>query len=496
MQKKMVGLIPAAGMGSRAYQSNSMVPKPLFEINGKSILQRNIEIMRDKLGIEEIYIIIGHLGEMVKAKFGDGSRLNVKLEYIVCKNVDAGLAKGMYLAKDYIKSNFAVMLGDEFYLDSNHDELKSFINRNYNVVCAVMTTNNIELIKENYSVKIEANEIVGLSEKPNIVLNNFLGCGTYLFTPSLFDYIEKTKPSCTTKKVELTDVIDNIARKEQGVYPFFLKGEYRNVNTTNDMNAAVCIYRSKMIKGYKKSLIIPAYNEESSIGCVIDEFKDAVDEILVIDNCSVDRTAEIAREKGARVVTKKLRGYGDALKYGMDNAPGDIFLLVEADASFKAADLPKIMEYLKDADMVVGTRTNKEMIEKGANMNMLLRMGNIVVAKIIELFWWKDRESRFTDVGCTYRGIWKDVYLRIRDNLISTGPEFSAEMMIEILRAHKKIIEIPVTYRARMGGESKNSSNFFKITRTALRMMMIIIKKRFNLSGISPPVKAGMRAFF
>ena len=57
MQKKMVGLIPAAGKGMRAYPSSSMVPKPLFEINGKSILQRNIEIMRDKFGIEEISLL-------------------------------------------------------------------------------------------------------------------------------------------------------------------------------------------------------------------------------------------------------------------------------------------------------------------------------------------------------------------------------------------------------------------------------------------------------
>ena len=82
MNKKMVGLIPAAGRGLRGYPASTIAPKPLFEITGKSILQRNIEIMRDKLGVEEIYIIVGYLRGMIIDKFGDGCALNIKLKYI------------------------------------------------------------------------------------------------------------------------------------------------------------------------------------------------------------------------------------------------------------------------------------------------------------------------------------------------------------------------------------------------------------------------------
>jgi len=91
-----------------------------------------------------------------------------------------------------------------------------------------------------------------------------------------------------------------------------MRGGYTNVNTFDDVNMATYIYRSIELKKFKVSLIIPAYNEEASIGHVIDEFKNDVDEILVVENCSDDRTAQIAKDKGVRVISMKLKGYGDA----------------------------------------------------------------------------------------------------------------------------------------------------------------------------------------
>lgn len=473
------GLIPAAGEGLRLYPYSKIVPKALFEIGGKSLLQRNLEIMRDKLGIRKIFIIVGHLGRMIKDKFRDGSEFGVDIQYIECRNINAGLAKGIYLAKDYIMSPFVVILGDEFYLNTNHEDLVKFSGTDFNAVCGVKVTGDASIIKNNYSLTIDDDMISSLEEKPNFVKNNYAGCGTYVFTPRIFEHIEKTGMSSRTDRVELTDVINNIAKNESKVYPFFLTGEYTNVNTYDDMNLATYICRGAMLKEYRVSLIIPAYNEEASIGFVIDEFKNKVDEILVVENCSKDRTAEIAGEKGARVISKELKGYGDALKHGMDNAEGDIFILMEADASFKAHDLPKILEYLKDADMVIGTRTTRQMIEQGANMDTFLRWGNVFAAKIVELLWWS-KEPRFTDLGCTYRGIWRDAYLTIRDNLRGIGPEFSPEMMVEILRANKKIIEIPVTYRPRIGGESKHSGSKLHVLRTGTKMMKMVLQKRLK----------------
>ena len=73
--------------------------------------------------------------------------------------------------------------------------------------------------------------------------------------------------------------------------------------------------------------------------------------------------------------------------------------------------------------MVIGTRTTRQMIEQGANMEGPLRWGNVLAGKLVELLWW-GQEPRFTDLGCSYRAIWKDAYLKIRDRLQGIGPEF------------------------------------------------------------------------
>jgi glycosyltransferase involved in cell wall biosynthesis len=81
-----------------------------------------------------------------------------------------------------------------------------------------------------------------------------------------------------------------------------------------------------MYKGHKVSLVIPAYNEEETIAMVIRDFKqeEYLDEILIVDNNSKDRTGEIADREGARVIKETKQGYGNALRAGMEQAEGDI----------------------------------------------------------------------------------------------------------------------------------------------------------------------------
>jgi glycosyltransferase involved in cell wall biosynthesis len=229
------------------------------------------------------------------------------------------------------------------------------------------------------------------------------------------------------------------------------------------------------------SVVIPSYNEAASIARVVRDFVPHAHEVIVMDNCSADGSGELARAAGAIVHSRPLRGYGDALRQGMDEATGDILVLVEADGTFRAKDLGKLLEYLKDADMVIGTRTTRQMIEQGANMDGLLRWGNVVVGKLIEGLWWT-REPRFTDVGCTYRALWRDAYRKIRPYLTQTDATFSPEMMIEIVRSEGRLIEVPVSYYRRVGGESKHSSSRWHSMRTGLRMVNLILRKRFNLS--------------
>ncbi|MBR9678732.1 MAG: glycosyltransferase [Nanoarchaeota archaeon] len=476
MKKIRIGVIPAAGRGLRAYSKTKNIPKPLTIIENKPIIQRNIEIMRDQFGIKKIYIIIGYLGNQIKKQLGNGSKFGVQINYVTQKKL-SGIGSAIYLLKNVIKEKFLVILGDEIYTNSNHHEMQKNLPKNYDAICCFLETSNKKKIRKNYSGEFLNGKIKCLIEKPKKPKNNFIGCGTYIFTPKIFEYISLTPPSKLRNEVEITDVINNIAIKEKSVYPFFLKGNYANITTVEDMNSISFDLKSKNFYNYKVSLIIPAYNEEETIGNVIDEFKiPSIHEILVVDNNSTDKTAKIAKSKTVRVITEHKQGYGNALKTGMNHATGDILIITEADGTFRSKDIGKILEYLKDSDMVIGTRTTRQMIEQGANMGWFLRWGNVFLGKFIEVLWW-NLEPRFTDVGCTYRGIWKPSYLKIKHNLNGTGPEFSPEMMIEVLKKKMRIIEIPVSYYKRMRGESKHSIGFNKI-KTGTKMLKLIIKKR------------------
>jgi len=366
------GLIPAAGRGLRAYPRTRDVPKVLLEIDGRPILQRNIEILRDCLGIRDITVIVGYLADQIRARLGDGSGLGVTLRYVECPNPDIGLARGMLLVKDRFREPFVTILGDELYLNSNHHRLAESLPQEFDAVCGLLRTDDLHQIKRNYSVTVENGRITRLVEKPATIENDLLGCGTYVFSPRIFDAIESTPRSSRSGRVELTDAIHTLAQRGR-VFPFLLEGDYFNINTIDDFHYAHFKVRESRFAERRVSVVIPAYNEEQSIAYVVRDFLRLVDEVLVIDNSSRDRTAQAAREAGARVETVKLIGYGDTIRYGLDHASGDILVVVEADFSFRARDLSKMLEYLKDANMVIKTRTTRELVEQGTNMRGPMR---------------------------------------------------------------------------------------------------------------------------
>jgi len=483
MQPPRLAIIAAAGKGHRIHPRSAQLPKVMLEVGGKPLLTRHLELLRDALAIREVYLIVGYLADRIRAAFGDGSALGMTLHYIDNPAVDHGLGTALLVAEAHINEPFVMILGDELYLESNHADLADLATRAepYTAICSLHATEDLELIRKNYAVSIEHDRITGLVEKPERASNAYVGCGTYVFTPDIFKDAHDTPPSPRTGRLELTDIIDHAAKRGAVVLPFVLEGQYLNVNTIEDLNLASFLCHTLHFDRQRVSVVIPAYNEAASIGHVVREFQEHADEIIVMDNQSADGTGAIARELGATVHSRPLRGYGDALRQGMDAATGDILVLVEADATFRAKDMGKLLEYLKDADMVIGTRTTRQMIEQGANMDGLLRWGNVVVGKIIEALWW-NLEPRFTDVGCTYRAIWRDAYLKIRPYLTRVDATFSPEMMIEMLRVRGRVIEVPVSYYRRRGGESKHSSSRWHSVRTGLRMLNLIVRKRLSLS--------------
>ena len=237
-----------------------------------------------------------------------------------------------------------------------------------------------------------------------------------------------------------------------------------------------------MFDGHRTSVIVPAHNEEGTITAVVRDFLSdpRVDEVVVVDNNCRDATAEKAREAGAVVVAESEAGYGCALRAGMNAATGEIMVLTEADGSFKARDVEKLLVYLGDAGMVLGTRTTRQMVQQGANMDFLLRWGNVTAAKILELLWYIPHEPRLTDVGCTYRALWRKTYDAVRDGLTESGPGFSPEIICECLRHGIRVIEVPISYHARVAGESAHSASLWQVSKTALKMFRCIFRKRLS----------------
>jgi glycosyltransferase involved in cell wall biosynthesis len=227
-----------------------------------------------------------------------------------------------------------------------------------------------------------------------------------------------------------------------------------------------------MFKNKKISIVIPAYNEEKSIKNVIKDFsKPCVDEIIVIDNNSKDRTSQFAKEAGAKVIKETMQGYGFALQKGMKEANGDIIILTESDCTFDGNDIYKFLSYIDDADMVLGTRLTKELMERGAKMDWFLTWGNLFLAKLIQLKFWG--RVRLTDVGCTFRAINKKPLKKILGKFTVGGSHFSPEMIIRALESDLKTVEIPVHYNVRIG-ESKITSNKFKSFKVGLKMLWLI----------------------
>jgi glycosyltransferase involved in cell wall biosynthesis len=224
------------------------------------------------------------------------------------------------------------------------------------------------------------------------------------------------------------------------------------------------------------TVVFPAYNEEASIRPAVEDFfgTGVVDEILVVDNNSRDRTAHEAAQTKARVVRETAQGYGYALRRGLREASGDLIILAEPDGTFMGRDVLKLLAYSEDFDMVCGTRTTSELIWAQANMGWFLRQGNWVVAKMIQFLY---GGPSLSDCGCTLRLIHRAALARLDAEFTVGGSHFLPEMVILALKRRLKIIEVPVNYRGRIG-ESKITGNLRGILRTGFRMIALILKYR------------------
>ncbi len=219
-----------------------------------------------------------------------------------------------------------------------------------------------------------------------------------------------------------------------------------------------------MWNGKTVSVVFPIWNEEHSIREAVDGFyaTGVVDEVLVVDNNSTDQTSDKARQSRAKVVQESIQGYGAALTRGLREAIGDYIITAEPDGTFVCNDVLKLLAYAEDFDMVCGTRTTREMIWEQANMGWLLRNGNTIVAKLLEVL---HNTCSLSDCGCTLRLVRSEALKKFLPQLTVTGSHFLPEMVILARKRGLRIIEVPVNYRGRIGSSKITNSGSCWIAR-------------------------------
>ena len=195
-------------------------------------------------------------------------------------------------------------------------------------------------------------------------------------------------------------------------------------------------------KGKTVSVIFPTYNEKDSIRNAIEEFEatGVVDEILVVNNNAARGTSEEVAKTRAREVQEPVQGYGAAIRRGFHEVNGELIIVAEPDDTFRGRDVLKMLSYSDDFEVVYGSRTNKELIWEGANMDLFLKWGNWSVAKLMEFLF---NTTLLTDVGCTMRCIRRDALLEIQPFFTVDGSFFGPEMMVLSILKKQKMIQIP-----------------------------------------------------
>lgn len=207
MKKEIVGVILAAGRGTRMFPFNSHWPKPLLPILGKPLLQHQIEMFKS-VGIRRVYIVIGHLGYEIVRALGNGSTLDVTIEYIE-QTETLGIAHAVGRLESQVQQPFLLCLGDIFFITDRLQSMVQEIQKNETkAVLASKFEPKIEMIRRNFAILTsEGNQVKRVIEKPRYIQNQLKGCGIYLFCPEVFDAIRRTPRTAMRDEYEITESI-------------------------------------------------------------------------------------------------------------------------------------------------------------------------------------------------------------------------------------------------------------------------------------------------
>ncbi len=223
-----------------------------------------------------------------------------------------------------------------------------------------------------------------------------------------------------------------------------------------------------MYKGQRITVIIPCLNEEQGIELVLKRMPDFVDEIVVVDNGSTDRTSDVAAAFGAKVIREDVRGYGRAYKAGFASATGDSISTLDGDHSYP----PDAISYLLEAFLhleVDFLNTSRFPVRDSRAMNYKNKLGNLILSLAMSMLYFRWVRDSQSGMWVFRRSILADM------KLTSNGMAFSEEIKIEALKSSRiRFTEISIQYSSRLGEVKLN------LWRDGFYNLWFLLKKRFS----------------
>ncbi len=221
---------------------------------------------------------------------------------------------------------------------------------------------------------------------------------------------------------------------------------------------------------------MPCLNEEKTIKKCINEAKKFLSEnringeILIVDNGSTDKSLKLIKKSKVRLINCPDKGYGNALRYGINNSYGKYIIMGDSDASYDFYHLNDFIKYLEeDYDLVMGNRF-KGKIDKGAMPFLNRYIGNPILSKFGKIMF----PCNINDFHSGLRAFKKDKIIDL--NLKSTGMEFASEMVIECVKNKYKTIEVPIN----LMNNGLNRKPHLRPFRDGLRHVKLIMKLKFK----------------
>ncbi len=223
-----------------------------------------------------------------------------------------------------------------------------------------------------------------------------------------------------------------------------------------------------MYKSQRITVIIPCLNEEQGIEKVLHRMPPFVDQVIVVDNGSTDRTGEVAVSLGAEVIREPVRGYGRAYKRGFASATGDIIITLDGDHSYP----PDAISYLLEAFLhleVDFLNACRFPVRDAKAMSFKHKFGNWMLSLAMSLLFFRWVRDSQSGMWVFRRSILKDMRLE------SDGMAFSEEIKVEALkRKHIRFAELSIQYSSRLGEIKLNP------WRDGIHNLLFLVRKRFS----------------